>query len=75
MTTATYPTVAKMIERIDAAETALAAANRKIVRLEAAISWALGESDSDFRERKQFEGAYWWRRELRERARAQEPRT
>jgi multidrug resistance efflux pump len=58
--------------RIRELEAQLAAATRKIERLESAISWALGEADSDFRERKQFEGAYWWRRELRERARPQE---
>jgi hypothetical protein len=35
--------------------------------LKAAISWALGEFD-DFPERKEDEGAYWWRNELRRRA-------
>lgn len=36
-------------------------------RLMAAITWALGVGDS-FRERNYDEGAYWWRKELAERA-------
>ena len=32
-----------------------------------ALRWALGEGD-DFRERREWEGAYWWRKELSERA-------
>lgn len=35
--------------------------------LREAIAWALGEND-DFRAREPGEGAYWWRKELRERA-------
>lgn len=47
----------------DAELTTLRAENE---RLREAISWALGETD--FRPRKEGEGAYWWRKELRERA-------
>lgn len=36
-------------------------------RLELAIRWALGEMD-DFPAREDGQGAYWWRKELRERA-------
>jgi len=44
-------------------------------RLNAAIRWALGGKDSDFRARAEGEGAYWWRKELRERAYAKKRRT
>ena len=44
----------------------------KVVRLEAAISWALGEAGSDFRGRRENEGPYWWRKEFRIRARGRE---
>lgn len=37
-------------------------------RLRAAITWALGEGDSDFRLREEGEGPYYWRTELRKRA-------
>jgi len=37
-------------------------------RLLDAIKWALGESDEGFRAREPDEGAYWWRKELRQRA-------
>ena len=40
--------------------------DREIERLRAGITWALGYTD--FRPRKPGEGAYWWRKELRERA-------
>lgn len=40
----------------------------RVAVLEAAIRWACGEGDSDFRQRKDGEGAYWWRKELRQRA-------
>lgn len=36
-------------------------------RLDGAIRWALGETD-EFPERKETDGAYWWRSELRKRA-------
>lgn len=39
----------------------------RVAELEAAINWALGCS-GEFRGRAEKEGAYWWRRELRERA-------
>ena len=38
----------------------------RIAELEGAVVWALGYTD--FRERREGEGAYWWRKELRERA-------
>jgi hypothetical protein len=37
-------------------------------RLLSAINWAQGCGDGEFRERKQGEGAYWWRKELADRA-------
>lgn len=43
--------------------------DNKIAVLENAIRWALGEID-DFPERKNGQGGYWWRTELRERARS-----
>ena len=39
----------------------------RIAVLEAAIEWALGAAE-DFRARRDGEGAYWWRAELRQRA-------
>jgi hypothetical protein len=39
----------------------------RIGRLERAIRWAQGEVD-DFPMRKDGQGAYWWRTELRKRA-------
>lgn len=36
-------------------------------RLESAIRWALGETD-EFPPREEGQGAYWWRKELRERS-------
>jgi hypothetical protein len=39
----------------------------RIALLESAVAWALGEN-GEFRERREGEGAYWWRKELRERA-------
>lgn len=41
-----------------------AAQAERIASLEAAIRWALGESD-DFPTRETGQGAYWWRTELR----------
>ena len=38
----------------------------KILRYESAIRWALGYTS--FRARKDNEGPYWWRTELRKRA-------
>lgn len=39
------------------------------VRLKAAISWALGEGDSDFGDNMpKSAGSFWWRKELRQRA-------
>jgi len=39
----------------------------EIKKLKKAVLWALG-SESDFKQRKEGEGAYWWRKELRKRA-------
>jgi hypothetical protein len=50
----------------------LCALRAKVARLEAAISWALGEAGSDFRGRRENEGPYWWRKEFRIRARGRE---
>lgn len=41
-------------------------------RLRAAVDWALG-CNGDFRPREPGEGAYWWRKELKERTRALQP--
>ena len=38
-------------------------------KLERAIMWALGEN-GDFAQRKEGQGAYWWRTELRKRCAA-----
>lgn len=40
----------------------------EVARLRAAIEWAMGGPGSDFRERREGEGAYYWRKELAERA-------
>lgn len=40
----------------------------RISELEAAVSWALGEGDSDFGEIINSIGPYWWRNELRAKA-------
>lgn len=48
---------------------ALIDARCRIVELETAIRWALGEDESGFRARRDGEGAYWWRTELRKRTR------
>lgn len=39
----------------------------RIIQLENAIRWALGEN-GDFPPREEGQGAYWWRTELRRRA-------
>jgi hypothetical protein len=39
----------------------------RVAELEAAILWADGQGD-DFPERQPGQGAYWWRRELMQRA-------
>jgi hypothetical protein len=40
-----------------------------LARLQDAITWAMGAHPTDeFRPREPGEGAYWWRKELRERA-------
>lgn len=52
--------VAGVIERLEAAEIGRD-------NLRSAVLWALGEGD-DFPLRQDGEGAYWWRKELRERA-------
>ena len=58
---------ARDLERqLATAQRELEEARRDSRRLESAIRWALGETD--FRARKQGEGAYWWRKELRARA-------
>lgn len=57
-------------ERLEAENEAL---RKEVERLKSAISWALGEGDSDFRPREIYEGAYWWRTELRRRARPINP--
>jgi hypothetical protein len=45
----------------------------QVSRLSDAIYWALGYSD--FRPREEGEGAFWWRKELRERSGLFEPRS
>lgn len=40
----------------------------RFAALERAIEWALGESGEGFATRREGEGAYWWRTELRRRA-------
>ena len=61
-----------LIERVSKAEQENVALRAKVARLEAAISWALGEAGSDFRGRRENEGPYWWRKEFRIRARGRE---
>lgn len=51
----------------DTASIYMLAMSKRINDLEDAIHWALGETD--FRPREDGEGAYWWRKELRERSR------
>jgi hypothetical protein len=46
----------------------LVAARARIVELEAAVRWALGTSEEEFRGRDEGEGMFYWRRELRTRA-------
>lgn len=46
----------------------LEAAEEEVQRLQSAISWALGEGD-DFPLRTEDDGPFYWRRELRQRAR------
>lgn len=54
-----------------AAEAASASKDERIAALEAAISWALGEGDSDFGDNKPENAKpFWWRTELRARARS-----
>lgn len=48
------------------AAAALRSVDAEIKRLKEAIVWALGYTD--FRERQNGEGAYWWRKELREKS-------
>lgn len=44
----------------------------KVAALEAAIAWALGEGDSDFGDNMPAKAPpYWWRGELRQRARGE----
>ena len=64
--------VMELIERVSKAEQENVALRAKVARLEAAISWALGEAGSDFRGRRENEGPYWWRKEFRIRARGRE---
>lgn len=54
----------KMLNEAAAALTSLIAERDG---LEAALNWALG-CKKDFRQRAEGEGAYWWRKELAERA-------
>lgn len=43
--------------------------DEEISQLKSAISWALGEGDSDFGDNKpEGAGAFWWRKELKQRA-------
>lgn len=58
----------RIIRELDAERDAL---RRRCERLESSVRWALGES-GDFRSRKDGEGAYWWRTELRKRAELKE---
>ena len=62
----------ELIERVSKAEQENVALRAKVAKLEAAISWALGEAGSDFRGRGEGEGAYWWRKQFRIRARGRE---
>ena len=55
------------IELANKADIELAAMLKKIKRLENAIKWALGEK-GNFLQRKDKQGAYYWRTELRKRA-------
>jgi chromosome segregation ATPase len=67
----------KYEQRIAAQAAEIAELNERIGVLENAVRWACGETD--FRLRREKEGHYWWRTELRERAKvpyippAQEP--
>lgn len=49
------------------------ATTKKEIKLIKAICWALGEN-GEFPERKTGEGAYWWRTELRRRAKTMKSR-
>ena len=57
-------TVEVLVHNIERAQKAEA----RVAELEAAIRWACGESDDGFQPREPGQGAYWWRTELRERA-------
>ena len=46
-----------------------AGAHKRVAELESAILWALGEH-GHFEQRKEGQGAYWWRTELRKRCAA-----
>jgi hypothetical protein len=50
----------------------LRAAEARVSELEGALRWALGEGD-EFRLRGPGEGAFWWRKELGERAALSRP--
>jgi hypothetical protein len=50
----------------------LTAAEARVSELEGALRWALGEGD-EFRLRGPGEGAFWWRKELGERAALSRP--
>ena len=64
--------IAALEKLVSKAEQENVALRAKIAKLEAAISWALGEAGADFRGRGEGEGAYWWRKEFRIRARGRE---
>jgi len=54
------------LESYDTIRAELSAARETIARLESAIEWALGYTD--FAPRAEGQGAYWWRKELRDRS-------
>lgn len=64
-------------ESLNAVPSRVKTLQAKVAKLEAAIAWALGEGDSDFGEQEPSlteqlsRRPYWWRTELRQRARAE----
>ena len=64
--------IENQLQRLQEVEQENVALWAKVAKLEAAISWALGEAGSDFRGRRENEGPYWWRKEFRIRARGRE---
>lgn len=68
-TSAFYEKMHWELRELEAKAAKYDALERKVKRLEDAISWALGEGNSDFGENKPENApVFWWRKELRERA-------